>query len=317
MNITLNNDYYCSSTKNDLLVSKAKDNEIHKEDNNLNRNDVACIYKPYENEVNKFSTYNKNLIETNATRAVDVAANKNAQNYLKKLGFYSGSVVSDGNMLTDESIKAIKNFQTAYGLTANGMWNKKTESMLTNAINEYNKVFDSSGVVTVARIKSDYSDYNEDVIKKNVSRIWAFLKVGMQLDDVHAAALMGNIMEESGASANNAQDTDGDRKLFDSNYQYKSSDGRGYGIIQWTYYSRKEGLEKMATDMGLSTGDINAQLAYLRKESEESYNSQWKKFLQTGTIDDATNVFRSEFEQTPNGAEERKKWAHTVYNSLC
>lgn len=69
--------------------------------------------------------------------------------------------------------------------------------------------------------------------------------------------------------------------------------------------------------MGLSTSDINAQLAYIRKEAEGSYKSAWKDFLNATTIDEATNVFRSEFEQTPSGVQARLEAAQKTYNALC
>lgn len=313
MKVTLDNGPSALEMKNGIL--ELAESKASNSDNSI-QDDTACIYSPYGANNLYFGTYSKQIVEANALRTVDIAY-RQAQNNLKILGFYSGSVATDGNMKSSESIKAIRNFQTVYGLSVTGVWNNATADKLTSAINTYNEVYSSSGSSTVAQIKNGYSDYNEPLLKNNISKIWSFLKVGMGLDDVHASAVMGNIMEESGGSSTNAQDTDGDEHLFDNSYTYNCYDNRGYGIIQWTYYSRKEGLQNTASSMGLSVSDINAQMAYFREEAEGDYNSAWNSFLLTNTIDGATNTFREYFEQTPNGADERREFANIVYNTLC
>ena len=48
-------------------------------------------------------------------------------------------------------------------------------------------------------------------------------------------------------------------------------DGAGYGLAQWTFWSRKEALLKFAKEKGKSIGDLQMQLDFLWKELKVSY----------------------------------------------
>ena len=82
-------------------------------------------------------------------------------------------------------------------------------------------------------------------------RIWRFLK-GKLLSDCGAAGLMGNLYAESGLNPVNLQNTH-ERKLGLSDKEYTQQvdfglyadfvhDGAGYGLAQWTFWSRKQNL---------------------------------------------------------------------------
>ena len=109
--------------------------------------------------------------------------------------------------------------------------------------------------------------------------IWRFLK-HKGFSDVAAAAIMGNMEAESGCVSYRLQ---GD---FGKNFQ-KSKDytaqvdagkicrrafacegpgGGGYGLCQWTYPPRKEGLYDLAQQQGLSIGDEFLQVEWLTRE---------------------------------------------------
>lgn len=316
MKVNLDNEVYKTCVQKDavLLYDDNVDEKKSFEDEGITQNGtIACVYKPYGGVDTEFGTYNKAIVQANALRAV--TTNKQIQQNLRDLGFYDGNIALDGNLSSEESKRAIKNFQKVYGVSDTGNWNTETSNKLASAIKVYNDTYNSAGSSTLARIKSGYSDYNEDLLKKNISKIWAFLKVGMGTDNVHASAVMGNIIEESGASSICVRD--GNDALFNNTYKYDSYDGKAYGILQWKFWSRKAGLESTASDMGLSTGDINAQLAFFRKESQGDYRTAWNSFLNTGTVDSATDVFRNEFEQTSDGESLRKEAANKAYAALC
>lgn len=235
----LNNGFYGFNVQNGTnveVISNAKSKKRVSGD--LNDNSTACVYKPYDNTTDNYKTYSKDMITNNAARLVGTEGYRQVQNNLKILGFYNASAASDGDRLSAESIKAVNNFRAVYGITGKGAWDQETEDKLTEVMNEYNKVYKSAGVAEVAQIKNGYSDYNEAVLKNNISKIWAFLKVGMKLDNVHASAVMGNIMEESGASSTCVR-IEGQNKLFNNSYTYDSKDDRPYGILQWRHWERK------------------------------------------------------------------------------
>lgn len=72
------------------------------------------------------STTNDTAITT------DPAGVRNVQSNLGKLHYYNGPL--DGNYRSDAYIKAVKNFQRAYGLTVDGRVGKATRSALQRAV---------------------------------------------------------------------------------------------------------------------------------------------------------------------------------------
>ena len=119
----------------------------------------------------------------------------------------------------------------------------------------------------------------------NKTIIWYYLKNNLpglapngslsstiKIDDRHVAAIMGNMQHESGFSPTNAEDYNWDRIMGFSPYRthnpeyipnYSDTDGVGWGLIQWTYNTRKSGLRLYAASKGKSVGDLITQLEYL------------------------------------------------------
>ncbi len=92
-----------------------------------------------------------------------------------------------------------------------------------------------------------------------------------------ACGLMGNLMAESGLVANIAQR--GMTSLSDEAYTTKFDkdpescirDSVGYGLAQWTFWSRKQALWSFAHSRGRSVGDMDIQISFLLHELEEDY----------------------------------------------
>lgn len=93
--------------------------------------------------------------------------------------------------------------------------------------------------------------------------------------------LMANMYCESGFRANNLQNS-GERKLGITDDEYVAMvdsgeytnfvrDSHGFGICQWTFWSRKEALLNFARAMGASIGDETMQLEYLIQELSKKY----------------------------------------------
>ena len=106
----------------------------------------------------------------------------------------------------------------------------------------------------------------------NEQKIWNFLK-GKGLSDHGVAGLMGNLYAESGLRPNNLQNSyEGKLGMADDEYTELvdhgtytnfAHDSAGYGLAQWTYWSRKEALLAYAKAQGASIGDLEMQLGYL------------------------------------------------------
>ena len=95
--------------------------------------------------------------------------------------------------------------------------------------------------------------------------IWDFLKKE-GFSDFGVAGLMGNLDAESALRPNNLQDTySRSLGLSDAEYTARVDNGTytkfvhdeaGYGLAQWTYWSRKENLLNYAKSKKKSIGDL-------------------------------------------------------------
>ena len=103
-------------------------------------------------------------------------------------------------------------------------------------------------------------------------KIWRYLK-SAGLNDFGVAGLMGNLFAESGLNPKNLQNTY-EKKLGMTDEEYTAAvdsgsysnfvkDSAGYGLAQWTYWSRKDALLASCKAAGASVGDMDAQLNFL------------------------------------------------------
>lgn len=247
------------------------------------------------------------------------AASKNEtiQIWLNQLGFYSGKV--DGNLYTTASKKALKNFQRVYGLAQTGQISNMVQDKLKAAISCYRTTASKSDLGTITSMVSGYSDFKETEVRDNFAKTWAFFRVGMGLTVRQASGVLGNIMSESGCIPDNAKDTGTNKKLHDKDYKFNVSDGRGYGLIQWTIKERKQLLKDTSSQMGLSVSDINAQFACFRKETErdDMTKSAWKTLKEHDMIDTSTGIFLSKIENPKvQNFDERYSKAKIIYSVM-
>ena len=113
--------------------------------------------------------------------------------------------------------------------------------------------------------------------KNTEEKIWNFL-LSQGLTEAGTAGLMGNLYSESALQPTNLQNsyekklgfTDTTYTAAVDNGTYKGfiNDAAGYGLAQWTYWSRKEALLDYAKSRGKSVGDLETQLGYLMQELE-------------------------------------------------
>ena len=147
-----------------------------------------------------------------------------------------------------------------------------------------------------------------------------------------AAGLMGNLYAESALHANNLQNN-GNTKLGMTDEQFTAAydsgayamdtfihDGYGYGLAQWTYYSRKEALAKFAKEKGTSIGDLSMQLAFLLKEIK-GYTSVWKTLTTATTVRAASDAVLLNYERPADQSEavqkKRAAYGQTYYEKYA
>lgn len=107
----------------------------------------------------------------------------------------------------------------------------------------------------------------------NGQTIWNYLVYKLD-NEYGAAGLMGNLYWESGLipyrvegdfSAGYTKSLEYTRKVDTGEMPESTfvSDAVGYGLAQWTYYTRKQGLYDMKETLGQSIGSISVGLEYL------------------------------------------------------
>ena len=145
--------------------------------------------------------------------------------------------------------------------------------------------------------------------------IWAFL-TGKGLNAYAAAGLMGNLYAESGLNANNLQNSYS-KKFNMSDAEYTAAvdngsytnfvhDKAGYGLAQWTYYSRKQALFDYAKAAAASIGDLNMQLAFLWQELQ-GYKSVMKVLKAATSVRAASDSVLTGYEKPADQSEEVQK----------
>lgn len=279
------------------------------------RGQTGIIYEKSDVTEINYNTYNSNGTVNEVSPASASSSDRSIQIALMNLGFYTGDI--DGNLTSASMKKAIGNFQTVYGLTKNGVMDQRTKSKL-DLVDSFRSR--AASIVSENQGTDVIKDLNP-VERRNFANIWTFLRLEMGVDATHASAIMANMKTESWFSSNNLQDENGDKKHHDPGYKYEVYDGKGYGIMQWTYPPRKQGLLDEADAMGLKPGDLNAQLAYFRTEmnTDKFCKSQWAEFKNKKTLTDATEYFLEEIEmprKEHENREERKSFANQIYQLM-
>lgn len=158
-------------------------------------------------------------------------------------------------------------------------------------------------------------------------QIWNYLKC-KGLNDCGIAGLMGNLYAESGLRATNLQNSF-EKKLGMTDDNYTTSvdngdytnfvkDSAGYGLAQWTYWSRKQNLLNFVREKGKSIGDLEAQLEFLYKELSEGYKAVLCILKTASSVRQASDAVLTKFErpadQSVTVKEKRAGYGQTYYD---
>lgn len=149
-------------------------------------------------------------------------------------------------------------------------------------------------------------------------KIWDFLKQN-GFNDFAIAGLMGNLFAESGLKPTNLENTyNNEFNLSDNEYTEKVDNGTytnfvkdraGYGLAQWTYWTRKQNLLNFAKSKNKSIGDLEMQLEFLIKELKESFRSVYNVLKNASSIQQASDVVLMDFERPYDAATQKSKRA--------
>ena len=124
------------------------------------------------------------------------------------------------------------------------------------------------------------------------------------------AAIMGNLMAESSLNpqcATGKNKTANYTKDADNGAVDFVNDGVAYGLVQWCFCTRKQGLLNYAKSTGRSVGHLQMQLEYLVKEMSENYKTAWKTVQSTNSIRTASDIVMLKYEKPASTSEAAKK----------
>lgn len=164
----------------------------------------------------------------------------------------------------------------------------------------------------------------------NAEKIWNYLK-GKGLNDYGAAGVLGNLNAESALNPHNLQNTF-EKKLGYTDDAYVAAvdsgaytnfvkDSAGFGLAQWTYWSRKQNLLSFAKSAGKSIGDLEMQLDFLWKELSESYKSVLTTLKTATSVLEASNAMLLKYERPADQSEsvqaKRASYGQTYYDKYA
>lgn len=129
--------------------------------------------------------------------------------------------------------------------------------------------------------------------------------------------LFGNLYAESGMKPGNLQNSS-EKKLGLTDEAYTAAvdggsyknfvhDSAGYGLAQWTYWSRKESMLAFHQAKGVSIGDALTQAEFLYKELSEGYKSVLSVLKTAASIREASDAVLLQFERPADQSEAVRK----------
>lgn len=168
-------------------------------------------------------------------------------------------------------------------------------------------------------------------------RIWNVL-MGAIGNSIGVAALMGNLYAESGCTPYACQPSRSystcmtyighvDRhEINETGFVHHgcSSTGGvaegqgGFGLAQWTYYTRKQLLYDYWLTRGGSIGDLDMQLTFLIWELQTNYNLVWNALVNATNIQAASDIVLTQFEKPTDQSQAvkdiRAGYGTDIYN---
>ena len=163
----------------------------------------------------------------------------------------------------------------------------------------------------------------------NAKKIWDKLK-SLGYNDYAISGIMGNLKAESNLVANNLQnsynkslgmtDEEYTEKVDKKEYISFVVDTAGYGLAQWTYWSRKAKLLLFCQSRGKSIGDTETQLLFLDEELRTSYQSLYGQLKKCRDVNTASDLILKQYERPADMGVKaqtvRRKYAQDFYQKF-
>lgn len=171
-------------------------------------------------------------------------------------------------------------------------------------------------------------------------QIWNTLKAAIG-NEYGVAGLMGNLYAESGCTPYACQPSRPystcmtyigkvDRhEISETGFVHHgcSSTGGiaqgqgGFGLAQWTYYTRKQNLYNYWLTQGGSIGDLDMQLRFLIIELQTNYSDVWNVLINAQSVKQASDYVLHHFEkpkdQSSTVENTREGYGTDIYNQYA
>ena len=146
------------------------------------------------------------------------------------------------------------------------------------------------------------------------------------------AGLMGNLQAESGLIPYRVQGDFSNGYTTSITYTNQVDNGtvtesefvnreQGYGLAQWTFYTRKQGLYNMKRSMNVSIGSVELGVAYLLHELKTDFPDVYSILKETDNVNTASDIVLFEFEAPADQSEDvviaRRGLGMGIYNSFA
>lgn len=145
------------------------------------------------------------------------------------------------------------------------------------------------------------------------------------------AGVMSNINFESGFLSTNLEnkyeqilgynDQSYTAAVDNGSYNNFVNDSAGYGLCQWTYYTRKAALLNSAKSNGVSIGDVGNQISFLFRELKNGYSGLYNAIMSgSESVDSIASNFCHNFENPANHTQcdtTRVSYARSYYSYVA
>lgn len=165
----------------------------------------------------------------------------------------------------------------------------------------------------------------------NGQYIWNYL-MGYFDNAYGVAGLMGNLYAESGLYPFRLQGDYDSEHFYPVSHEYSADvndgtiseytfvhDGKGYGLAQWTYYTRKQELYNFTIDSGYGVDNLDRQLEFLVLEIVRDYPTVKTGILDATSVRQASDIVLTDFENPADQSEQvkiaRANYGIDIYNT--
>lgn len=169
--------------------------------------------------------------------------------------------------------------------------------------------------------------YSSTGCEADLKKMWDSFVATFDGNEFAAAGMMGNIYAESSFRSNNLQQTY-ERKLGYTDDSYSDvvdsgeytedkfvHDSAGYGLCQWTYYTRKQAMYDFHKAANKSIRDFETQLALIKHEiSNKPFKKLYEQLIASTSVREASDLILINFEAPASCNEEATQVKRAGYS---